>query len=45
MTDDNPEREIERRLNEAKLWPLSSYGWVDENTAEPEFIGYAMWQV
>ncbi|UWU76211.1 hypothetical protein N2603_41095 [Bradyrhizobium huanghuaihaiense] len=45
MTDDNPERKIERRLNEAKLWPLSSYGWVDENTADPDFIGHAMWQV
>jgi hypothetical protein len=41
----NPTVEIERHLDLAKLRPLSSYGWIDERTEDPDFIGHAMWQV
>lgn len=26
------------------IYPLASHGWVDENTADPDEIGHAMWQ-
>ncbi|WP_156918262.1 hypothetical protein [Bradyrhizobium sp. Cp5.3] len=45
MNGRHPNKDIERLLDEARLWPLSSYGWRDENTADPDFIGHAMWQI
>jgi hypothetical protein len=41
----SPNAEIERHLDLAKLWPLSSYGWLDERSEDPDFLGHAMWQV
>lgn len=38
------DKEIERLLNEAGVWQLSAYGWLNANDADPKFIGHAMWQ-
>jgi hypothetical protein len=27
------------------VYDVSSYGWLNENDADPEFIGHAMWQI
>jgi hypothetical protein len=32
-------------LNAAALYDIGSYGWLNENDADPELIGHAMWQV
>ncbi len=44
---DNPmavEREVQTALTEASVYDVGSYGWLNENDADPEFIGHAMWQ-
>ncbi len=38
------EREVQSALAEASVYDVSSYGWLNENDADPEFIGHAMWQ-
>lgn len=32
-------------LNGAGLYDIGSYGWLNENDADPELVGHAMWQV
>jgi hypothetical protein len=39
------EREVEQALTDASIYDIGSYGWVNENDADPEFIGHAMWQI
>ncbi len=39
------EREVQSALAEASVYDVSSYGWLNENDADPEFIGHAMWQI
>lgn len=39
------DQETEDRLDEHHVYDIGSYGWVDENTADPQFLGHAMWQV
>jgi hypothetical protein len=36
--------EIERLLLDAGVRHLSTYGWIDANSVDPEFVGHAMWQ-
>ncbi len=36
--------EATKLLHEAGIYELTTYGWVDADTADPEFIGHAMWQ-
>jgi hypothetical protein len=36
---------IENLLNTAGVRKLNSYGWLDADAPDPEFIGHAMWQV
>ena len=43
--DETMRREIERLLREEKLWSFDSFGWLNENDADPEFSGHAMWQI
>lgn len=38
------EREVESALVDASIYDIGSYGWLNENDADPEFIGRAMWQ-
>jgi hypothetical protein len=38
------EREIQTVLKEAGIYNIDSYGWLNENDPDPEFIGHAMWQ-
>lgn len=38
------EREVEQALTDASVYDIGSYGWLNENDADPEFIGHAMWQ-
>ena len=38
-------REVEVALNEASIFDIGSYGWINENDPDPEFIGHAMWQI
>jgi len=42
--DDDLRSHIEMLLNEAGVFHLSTFGWVDAYNADPEFIGHAMWQ-
>jgi len=39
------EREVQSALAEASVYDVSSYGWLNENDADPGFIGHAMWQI
>jgi hypothetical protein len=36
--------EIEEILNAEDVFPVSSYGWIDHDTEDPEYVGHAMWQ-
>lgn len=38
------EREVEAALIAAKIYKVDSYGWLNENDPDPEYIGHAMWQ-
>lgn len=38
-------REGEVALNDSSIYDVSSYGWLNENDPDPEFIGHAMWQI
>jgi hypothetical protein len=38
------EREVRSVLNDAAIYDIDSYGWLNENDPDPEFIGHAMWQ-
>jgi hypothetical protein len=38
-------REVQAALKEAAIYEIGSYGWLNENEPDPEFIGHAMWQV
>lgn len=38
------EHEVEARLAAAGIYKIGSYGWLNENDADPELIGHAMWQ-
>lgn len=42
--DSELEKKVEGLLTQAKVWRLSSYGWLNANDVDPEFIGHAMWQ-
>lgn len=39
------EREVQSALVEAKIYDIGSYGWLNENDPDPDFIGHAMWQI
>jgi hypothetical protein len=39
------EREVESALSEASVYDVGSYGWLNENDVDPEFVGHAMWQI
>jgi len=48
MTPFSPEalkREVQAALNEASIYDIGSYGWLNEYDADPEFVGHAMWQI
>jgi hypothetical protein len=36
--------EIEEILNAEGVFPVSSHGWIDHDTEDPEYAGHAMWQ-
>jgi hypothetical protein len=38
-------REVQTALNDASIYDIRSYGWLNEHDADPEFIGHAMWQI
>jgi hypothetical protein len=37
------DREVRSVLNDAQIYDIASYGWLNENDPDPNFIGYAMW--
>lgn len=39
------EREVLSILNQAQIYDVESYGWLNENDPDPDFIGHAMWQL
>lgn len=39
------EREVESALREARVFNIGNYGWINENDADPDMIGHAMWQI
>lgn len=39
------ESEIESALHEAAIYRLGSYGWLNENEIDPDFVGHAMWRL
>jgi len=38
------ENAVEIALNEASIYDIGSYGWVNENDEDTDLIGHAMWQ-
>src|ERR1043165_2270141 len=36
---------IEKLLLEAQIYEISTYGWLNADDTDPEFIGYAMWSL
>ena len=36
---------VEAKLKNAELYDIASYGWLNENDPDPEYIGHAMWQI
>jgi len=36
--------EAEDLLQEAGVFEFDSYGWLNADDADPEFVGHAMWQ-
>lgn len=38
------ERDVEATLVAAQVYEIGSYGWLNENDADPDFVGHAMWQ-
>lgn len=41
---DDLERAAQQMLVAAKVFDMGSYGWLNENDADPDYIGHAMWQ-
>ena len=39
------EQQVGEKLAGRELYDIGSYGWEDESTPAPEFLGHAMWQV
>jgi len=37
-------REVQAALKAGSIHSIGSYGWLNENDADPDFIGHAMWQ-
>jgi hypothetical protein len=42
--DEALRREAEQLLREAEIWDFDAFGWLDADTADPEFFGHALWQ-
>lgn len=38
------EHEVKSVLQNAQVYDIYSYGWLNENDADPDMIGHAMWQ-
>lgn len=38
------EREVNSVLDDARVYDITSYGWLNQNDPDPNFIGHAMWQ-
>ena len=41
---DDFKRQVQAALEEASIFDIGSYGWLNENEPDPDFIGHAMWQ-
>ena len=39
------DREVTSALNDAQIYDIASYGWSNESDPNPNFIGYAMWDM
>ena len=39
------EKEIATLLTSHQIYDIGNYGWLNENTPDPEFLGHAMWQI
>jgi hypothetical protein len=37
------DREVRSALKNAQIYDITSYGWLNQNDPDPNFIGYAMW--
>jgi hypothetical protein len=37
-------RKTAQLLREEKIWKFDTFGWINANDPDPEFIGHAMWQ-
>lgn len=38
------DKEIQQSLADNQIRAIGNYGWLDEDTPDPEFMGHAMWQ-
>jgi hypothetical protein len=45
FSHDALKREVQAALKDAAIYEIGSYGWLNEDEPDPEFIGHAMWQV
>lgn len=39
------EKEVQSALRNAHIYDIDSYGWLNEDDPDPDFIGYAMWDM
>ena len=39
------EKEVRSALTNAHIYDIDSYGWLNEDDPDPDFIGYAMWDM
>ncbi len=39
------DQEIAERLRERQVYDIGNYGWLDEHTPDPQYLGHAMWQL
>jgi len=38
------DQEVAERLTAHQIFDIGNYGWLNENTPDPQFIGHALWQ-
>lgn len=44
FSHDAIKREVQAALKDAAIYEIGSYGWLNKDEPDPEFIGHAMWQ-
>jgi hypothetical protein len=42
--DETMRRDAEQLLRDEKIWLFGTFGWLNANDVDPEYLGHAMWQ-